>query len=473
LNRLPLYEPLSADEVSAVDDAALRVLEQVGVDVGNSTAAAIYRRAGARVDGTRVRLPRALVDEYVALAPQQVTLCGRDPKHDLRLFDTQVHVGTGGAALDVIDLYTGQRRPAALRDIAQIALLVDNLQNIHFYLRPCEPRDIPLPLADVNKYFAAITHTTKHVIGSVNSLQGLAEVVDLAGLVAGGEDEYRSRPFLSFICCWMISPLRLDTLTTELMLEVVRRRLPVVLSTAPMAGATAPYTLAGALVQTHAELLSGITLAQIASPGAPVIYGAVPSAANMRDGGYCCGAIEFGMLNAAVTQVARARRLPIYNSAGLTESKVPDIQAGYEKAFSVLQTVLAAGNFIHHSAGMLESMRTISYVQYVIDDEILGMALRAARGIEVNEETLGVESILRTGPGGNYLTDDLTLKYLRSERFLRAISDERSRHNDSDDSVDLFEVARRRAIQILETAAPPGLPNGVEEAIRRRFDIRL
>ncbi len=474
MTKLPLYKPLTQEEVAAIEEAAFRVLEEVGIEVGEPYMRILYQEAGARVRGSRVYLPRPLVETYVAQAPRKVRLCGRQPGRHLELYDTNVYAGTGGAALEIIDLETNKPRPPLLRDIAKLALLVENLEHIHFYLRPCEPTDVPAELVDVNKYYAGLSHTTKHVMGAVRSLEGLRAVLKLGALICGGEEALSQCPLLSFICCWMISPLRLDIPTTEILLEIVRHRLPVVLSTAPMAGTTAPYTLAGILVQTHAELLSGIVLTQIVSPGAPVIYGAVPSLADMRSGGYVGGAIEFGMLNAAVVQLARARGLPIYNSAGLTEACTADIQAGIEKAFSVLQTVLAGGNFIHHAAGMLHSMRAASYAQYVIDNEILGMALRAARGIEVDEEKLAVDSIASVGPGGHFLMDELTLKYLRTERFFDSLL--QNHHypaNETEEDVSIVERARQKAQEILAKAQPPGLPEDIDRAIRQEFEILL
>ncbi|MBI2201521.1 MAG: trimethylamine methyltransferase family protein, partial [Armatimonadetes bacterium] len=306
MKALPLYEPLSPAEVEAIDQAALRVLEEVGIEARDQEILELYRRAEARIEGSRVFLPGTVVQREVRRAPAEVVLCGRDPRHDLRLTGTNVHVGTGGAALDVLDLDTGEARPARLQDVADLALLVENLENIHFFLRPCEPRDVPLDRVDVNKYYAAFTHTTKHVMGSVHGLDGLRQSLELAALVSGGPEAYRQRPILSFIGCWMVSPLTLEPAITRVILEAVRQHAPVVLSTAPMAGSTSPLTLAGTLVQTHAELLSGIALTQIAAPGAPVLYGAVPSLSNLRTGRYLGGPIEFGMLQAAAAQLARA-----------------------------------------------------------------------------------------------------------------------------------------------------------------------
>ncbi|MBC7250216.1 MAG: trimethylamine methyltransferase family protein [Anaerolineae bacterium] len=466
------YRPLSEADVQRIHEASLTVLERTGVKVELAEALELFRSAGAEVDGNIVRIPRALVEDAVDRAPSRVVLCGREEKHDLVLEDRRVYLGTGGAALTVVDLDTQEARPARLQDVADIARLVDALENIHFYLRPVVAQDVPQALLDVNKYYAALTNTTKHVMASAYSVSSAREVIEMASLIAGSEEALRERPIISFITSWMISPLHFATETTQVLAEVVRRRIPVVLGSAPMAGSTSPVTLAGTLVQINAEELAGVVFAQLLSPGAPLLYGAVPSMADMRTGSYVGGGVEFGMLNAAAAQLAQFYELPLYNSAGLTDSKEPDIQAGYEKAFSVLQAALVGANFIHHAAGMLESMRAVAYEQYVIDNEILGMAMRAVRGIEVNDETLAVEVIDRVGPGGHFLAEKHTIRHMRSEYFYPSIADRRSREEwQITGALDARERARQRAKEILSTHRPQPIPPEIDVRIRERFRI--
>jgi trimethylamine---corrinoid protein Co-methyltransferase len=437
------YKPLTGEDIRRIHEASITVLERTGVRVEGEEALEIFSKGGARVEGSLVRLPRTLIEEMVARVPSRLVLCGREEKHDIVLEGRRVHLGSGGAALTVLDPESGEARPATLRDVADIARLVDALENIHFYLRPVVAQDVSQDLLDINTYYAALANTTKHVMGSAYTVESARQIIELASVITGGEEPLRERPIISFITCWMISPLRFATETTQVLTEIVRRRIPVVLSSAPMAGSTAPATLAGTLVLINAEELAGLTFTQLVSPGAPVIYGAVPSTADMHTAAYLGGAAEFGMLNAAAAQMAQYYQVPLYNSAGLTESKIPDIQAGFEKGFSVAQVALSGANFIHHAAGMLESMRAVAYEQYVIDDDILGMAMRAVRGIEVNDDTLAVDVIDEVGPGGHYLTSPHTLQHMRSEFFYPRIADRRSR--EAWDSSGALEKARKRS----------------------------
>lgn len=466
------YRPLAERDVIRIHEAALRVLEETGVRIGLEEARNIFRKRGALTDGEIVKIPPALVEEAVSVAPRQFLMAGREERHDLILGDKRVHMGTGGAALTVLDLETGAARPGALRDVAGIARLCDALENVHFYLRPCIPRDIPPEVMDINQFYAALANTTKNVMAAAQSPANARDIIEMAAMIAGGRESLIKRPFISFVTSWMISPLHFADETTRVLMEVVANRIPVALSAAPMAGSTSPVTLAGTLVQVHAEQLSGIALTQLAHPGAPVLYGAIPSLADMKWMTYLGGGVEFGLMNAAVSQLAQHIGVPNYNSAGLTDAKIPDVQAGYEKAFSLCLCALAGANFIHHAAGMLESMKAVAYEQYVIDDDIIGMALRLLRGIRVDEETLGLDAIREAGPAGNYLASPHTVRFMRREYFRPSVADRRDRESwEAAGAQDGRERARRLAKKILETHRPVPIDPAVDGEIRERFPI--
>ncbi len=468
------FKPLREAHIARIHQTALRILEEIGVKVELEEAVQIYRKGGGRIDGNIVRIPSSAVEQALNVVPHKFLMAGRDEANDLILEDKRVYLGTGGAALTVLDLETGGARPGTLQDIARLARLVDGLENIHFYLRPCIPQDIPAEVMDVNQFYASLSHTTKHIMGAAQSIRTARDVIDMAAMVAGGKEALVRRPIISFVTSWMISPLHCATETTRVLLEIVGNRIPVALSSAPMAGSTSPVTLAGTLAQVHAEQLSGIVLTQLANPGAPVLYGAIPSMADLRTMAYVGGGIEFGLMNAAISQMAQSIGVPNYNSAALTDSKIPDIQAGYEKAYSICLCAMAGSNYIHHAAGMLESMRTVAYEQFVIDDEIIGMALRLLKGIQVDEETLGFEAICETGPSGNYLSSMHTVKFMRQEYFPQALADRQTREAwEKFGALDGRTRARQRAKEILRTHSPKGIDEKVDQEIRKRFDIRF
>ncbi len=468
------FRPLNEQDVNKIHQTSLKILEEIGVKVELEEALQVFKKHGAKIEGVIVRIPASLVEEGLKLVPHKFLMAGQEEKNDLILEDKRVYLGTGGAALTILDLGTGKARPGVLKDIGQLAKLVDALENVHFYLRPCIPQDIPKEVMDINQFYASLSNTTKHVMAAAQSVQTARDVIEMAQMIAGGKEALVKRPIISFVTSWMISPLHFATETTRVLLEIIRNKIPVALSSAPMAGSTSPVTLAGTLAQVHAEQLSGIVFTQLANPGSPVLYGAIPSMADLKTMGYVGGGIEFGLMNAAISQMAQSIQVPNYNSAGLTESKLPDIQAGYEKAYSVCLCVLAGSNYIHHAAGMLESMRAVAYEQFVIDDEIIGMALRLLKGIQIDSETLGLEALREVGPSGNFLSSMHTIKFMRQEYFRQTLGDRQTRETwENSGSLDGRERARRKAREILKTHLPKGLDVETDQEIRKRFDIRL
>ncbi|MBC7250430.1 MAG: trimethylamine methyltransferase family protein [Anaerolineae bacterium] len=461
------YKPLNNDQLHQIHETALRVLEEIGMQVNNSRALEIFASQGAKVDwsGRLVKLPSSMVEDALVSAPSSVVLCGREEKHDLILEDGRVYMGTGGTALNVLDL-SGRRRRSSLEDVRQIARLVDALKNIHFYLLPVYPNELPKEIVDVNRFYAGLANTTKHVMGGVYTLEGMLKVIEMAERIAGGAEALRERPIISFITL-VISPLKLDDLYGEMLIEIARRGIPVAIPSEPQCGSTAPVTLAGHLVLFAAETLCGVTLAQLVNPGTPVLCGHVGTIADMRTMSYVSGAVEMGLMDAAGAQLAQFWQLPYYATAGMSDAKVPDVQAGYESAITLLPVALAGANYIHDAAGLLDFALTASYEKYVIDDEIIGMVLRALRGIEVSEDSLAFDVIAHVGPGGHFLAEKHTIQHMRHEFFYPQLSD-RSNYDDwaARGAKDGRERAREMAEKILAEHQPLPIASEVERELR-------
>jgi trimethylamine--corrinoid protein Co-methyltransferase len=253
-------------------------------------------------------------------------------------------------------------------------------------------------------------------MGGCDHVEGARQVWDLVTFIAGSEEAFRKRPFVSVITN-PISPLTIETKTLEILEFCCGQGIPATCAPAPIAGATSPATLAGTLVQTHAEALAGVAVTQVFSPGAPVMYGAVPTAMDLRSMDFTMGSVEMAMMNSMAPRLAKLYELPIYGTAGITESKRPEIQAGLEKAFSIITVAMARADLIHLAAGMLDSGNSISYEQFVIDNEIIGMARRLIRGMDMSEEALAHEVISKVGPGGNYVVEDHTVEHMMDEFF--------------------------------------------------------
>ncbi len=413
---------LSKKQMDKIHESSLEVLNETGVKVEDEQALELFADKGAEVEFSEeiVRLPPAMVEDAISSAPSRIVLYGREKDHHLELGSTRVYTGTGGTAVNVLDLETGKKREAVTEDVINISRLVDSLEHIDFFVIPVFPGDAGKEGADEARFLNSLAHTSKHVMGGVYTLEGIKKVIKEAVKIAGSEKKLKEKPIISFIANIM-SPLSMERDYTVYFQHAVEKGIPVVGPPAPIAGATSPITLPGTIVQTNAEALFTVTFSQIIDPGAKTMYSVVPTTMDMRSSDFRFGSIEMGMMNAACAEMAQYYELPIYNTAGVSDSKTPDIKAGYEKMGGILLSVLSGANYIHDAAGLLNSAMCVAYEQYVIDNQILGAAKRVLRGLEFTEERLAVEEIKQVGPEGNFLTTDSTLKYMRSEFFEDAL----------------------------------------------------
>ncbi|NIQ90806.1 MAG: hypothetical protein GWN93_18070 [Deltaproteobacteria bacterium] len=420
---LPPYKPLSPEDVRKIDQTSRRILERVGIRILEQDYLDRLKAAGAIVDQSdqKVRFEGAWLDEVLARAPSQFVLYSRDGKNDVHLGEGMVHFANGGRVFRILDMGTGGYRLTMLRDVAHTATLVNQLKNISLYIIACQAHDLEPQYYHLNDFYHALNFTSKHVMGGCDDVEGVQQMLALAQLIAGGEEELREKPFVSVISN-PISPLTIDANTLRILTICGTSGIPVTCAPAPISGATAPATLAGTLCQMHAEALAGVAITQVCAPGAKVLYGAVPSTMDMRHMEYTMGSVEMAIMNAAAVQLAKLYDFPIYGSGGVTEAKRPDIQSGCEKTFSNLMVAMNGADLVHLAAGMLDSGNSISYEQYVIDNEIIGMINRILSGISVNEDTLGFNVIEKVGPGGNYVMEDHTIEHMKEEFFYPDLS---------------------------------------------------
>ncbi|MEA3435794.1 MAG: trimethylamine methyltransferase family protein [Thermodesulfobacteriota bacterium] len=465
------YKPLSGKDVKRIHEAALELLVDVGIKAGGEGMLKLFRYAGAKVDSEHniVKIPYRTVQECLYSVPKEVVLYGREDKHNLYLSGKNVYMGSGGTAINVIDLDSNRRRKALLKDVRNLAKLIDNLDNIHFNLIPVYPNNIKAEEVDINRFYASILNTTKHIMGGIYTIEGLKKTIKMAELIAGSKEELRKRPFVSFIVCVM-SPLVVDKFYGDVLIEIAKQKLPVAVPAEPLTGLTSPITLAGNLTGLHAETLAKIIIAQLVHPGTPTIYACTASTADPWSMRYLSGSVEMGLINAGAAQLAQYLDIPNYTTAGMTDSKAVDAQNGYEKALSSLLVALSGSNFIHDTAGLIEFAMTVSYKQYVIDNEINGMVLRAVKGIDVNAETIALDVFKKVGPGGNFINQKHTKKYLRKEHYIPHLSDRKPISEwEKDGSRDIEHRAIQSAKKILKEHEPLSIPSYLKNKIREKF----
>ncbi len=461
----------SESEIKEIHDASVYLMEKVGLKMHNPRVRQIFADHGAVVDdgAAIVKIPRAMLEEAVAAAPSRVLLCGREEKNDLVLEGTNTYLGTGGTVLYTLDLETGERRPTEARDVAGYARMTDALENVAFFVINCYPQDVPAEEADVNRFYHALANTSKHVMGGIYTAAGLKNVIRLAEEIAGGKARLLERPFVSFITLIM-SPLVMEVTYTDFLIEIVRYGLPVATPAEPLAGATGPVTLAGTVTVNNVESLAGLVLAQLIRKGHPTLYGSTASIMDMVSGTYMAGAIESALINAGCAEMAQYYRVPIYATGGMSDSKIPDCQAGYESAATVMLPALAGANYIHDAFGLLEFCTTLSYEKMVIDNEIVGMVLRAVRGIEVSPETVAAGIIAEVGPGGNFLSHRHTAAHVRREFFFPRVADRQMRRDwEASGSSDTAERAREMASKIMREHRPLGFDEDLEALLRKNY----
>jgi trimethylamine--corrinoid protein Co-methyltransferase len=423
------YRPLSDHELERIHHAALDVLENIGMDGLFEPFRTLALEKGCRLnDQGRLCFPRALVDDIVAGAGRNFVLHGRDPAHDLEIGGTRVHYGTAGMAVTVHDGATNTYRASTIADLYDFARLADQLDNIHFFGRTVVATEITdLTEFDMSVSYACAAGTKKHFFSGFNLAQNVARGIAMFDTILGAEGDFRKRPFATANTCSIVPPLRFGEDNGAVSMEAARLGMPVNMVVAAQAGATAPAALAGTLVQTVAETLAGLALTNFVTPGHPTIFSNWPFVSDLRTGAFSGGGGEEALLNAASAQIANFLDLPAGVAAGMADSKMPDNQAGYEKGMTTTLAGIAGANLVFESAGMLASLLGCSFEAMAIDNDMLGGAQRAVRGIEVTDDTLSYEVIDQAVNGvGHYLGSAQTLSLMESEYVYPHVGDRSS-----------------------------------------------
>ncbi|WP_281982246.1 trimethylamine methyltransferase family protein [Thalassorhabdomicrobium marinisediminis] len=472
------YRPLSDADVQKIHNAALTALETIGLADAPPSGVEILTGAGALLgDDGRIRFPRALVEDMLAVACKDLTLCARDPRHDLDLSGQRVHYGTAGAAVNMVDVTGNAFRDSTLQDLHDAARIADTLDNVHFLQRPMVARDIADNLEmDLNTIYACCAGTTKHVGTSISDPSHAQACLDLCYAIAGGEAEFRARPFVSMSNCFVVPPMKFATESCESMETCVRGGMPVLLLSAGMSGATAPSTIAGAITQAVAECLAGLVYVNAIAPGHPAIFGTWPFGLDLRTGAMTVGSGEQALLTAGCAQMHAFYGVPGGAAAGASDSKMPDMQAGWEQMCSNVMAGLAGCNMIYEAAGMHASLLGFCHESLILADDIIGQAQRCVRGIEVDDETLALDQMAEVcmGGPGHYLGTDRTLSHMERDCVYPALGNRMSPKEWAEsDRPDLIEQTIKRKEAILATRAPARFDPALDADLRKRFPIHL
>lgn len=469
------YKPLDQNDLERIHEAVLTVLETVGFANAIPSCSEALARAGAILseDG-RIRFPRNLVLDTIKRAARNFTLHGQDPKHDMVIQGKRVHYGTAGAAVHLVDVEKRQYRESLVQDIYDAARLVDGLDNIHFFQRPMVPRDIPDPLEmDFNTLYACVMGTSKHVGTSFTVRENVKPALEMLYAIAGGEDNFRARPFVSNSNCFVVPPMKFAEDACGVLEACVEGGIPILLLSAGQAGATAPAAIAGAVVQAVAEVLAGLVYVNAIKPGHPAIFGTWPFVSDLRTGAMSGGSAEQAVLTSACAQMAQFYDLPGGSAAGMSDSKLPDIQAGYEKGITNVMAGLSGLNLVYESAGMHASLLGFCLESLIIDNDMLGHCLRCVRGVEVTDDALSIATISEVclnGPG-HYLGNEQTLKLMQTEYFYPAVGDRFSpKEWNEKGRPDILIRAIAEKKRVLAEVFPRHVSRATDDKLRQRFE---
>jgi trimethylamine--corrinoid protein Co-methyltransferase len=472
------YKPLSDKDITAITENIFRVLEEIGF--GDATPHCIETCTGGGAvmgnDG-RLRMPGEVVENAVQQAEKNLILHGQNPDHDLQIQGKKVHFSTAGAAVMIVDTENNSYRDSTARDLYDLARIVDTCDHIHIFQRMCVLRDIADNYQmDLNTLYCSVMGTSKHVGSSWTNVEHLEKSLEMLHIIAGDEEQWRARPFVSQSNCFVVPPMKFTSDALECLRVAVEGGMPVLLLSAGQAGATTPACLAGAVSQAWAECLGGLVYVNAIRPGAPAILGAWPFVSDLRTGAMSGGSPEQGLLSAACAQMGLHFDLPFGTACGMSDSKSPDFQAGAERASTALAAALSGANIVYESAGMYASLLGVCPESLLLDNDVLGALMRITRGIEVNEETLSFETIREVclGGEGHYLGSDQTLKVMQSEYIYPDFSDRTSPNvwAENNKPVLLHKAVKKRN-EILGSHFPLHVSSETDAKVRERFPIFL
>ena len=464
------YELLSEKAVEQIHEATLEIMAEVGLEFQHPDALAVLARGGARVNGRRVYFPSALVEAQRVKAPQQFTLHARNPENNLTIGGQRSLYIPANCPAFVTEM-DGSRRYGTLADYENFVKLTHLSRNLDMCSNmPVEPTDIAPELRVAHTTYACLRYSDKCFMASCMGDEGARQTLDMLAIAFGDTADTDPEPRVISIPC-SLTPLAYDQRMLGSMMVYARAGQPQIINSLASAGATAPVTLAGMLTVQNAEILAGIVLTQLVREGAPVVYGSGSSCADMRSGMLSVGAPEMAINNAMTAQMARYYRIPSRGAGTLTDAKVVDVQAGYESMMNLNAARNAGVHFILHAAGSLETINSMSYEKFLIDDELIGMVRQLHKPVAVDQEALALDVIREAGPLGQYLDKTHTFMHFRKELFQPRFSN-RSSYDGwlEKGAIPVAQVANGQCHLALQQYQAPDFAESIDRDLKRWID---
>ena len=461
----PVLQFLSNEEIQIIHQSALQILSSIGMRLPHPEALELMRQNGADTgDENVVRIPTRLVEAAIESVPKrkEVTLFGRDPKHDVTFEKHDPGLACMTMAVNVIDPHSRQKRPATNDDLAALTRMADQLENIRVNGGLVTPQEVPGDFNDWYTWATTIKNTTKHITGGMLGARCVRDAAKMGAIALGDEKLFRERPFISG---WVLTlpPFAIDTESLEALMEMSRWKIPVMLSSGPILGTSSPVTIAGTIAQAHAEILAGIVVAQLVNPGAPIIYTSFARGMDMKSGNVSMACPEFGILKVALAQMGQYLNLPIRMPSMLRDSKVLDAQAGFETGMIATVTGLMADLM---DGMQLDMDLVVDFPDLVFCDDCMAAIRRMTTKLVVDEDTLAMETMKAVGPGGTFLSQDHTFQHFRRELWMPKLLERRNWELwENDGALDIFKVAEGKTLEMLSADPEPLLPGEVQDQI--------
>jgi trimethylamine--corrinoid protein Co-methyltransferase len=456
---------LSKDDIERVHDASLRILSEVGVMVESSSVRDMLGNAGARVDDSRqlVWLDERLIRSSIESAPKRIRISSRGgvdftiPGEGVQL------ISTDGQPPAVFDAATATKRASTLSDLRDFIILADALPEVDFVWPPVVATDMPTDRSSFYEFLTAIAYTSKHIQHGAASTEEARFQIDVCSAILGSEDELRERPIFSDVCT-PISPLRYDAGEAEALVTLSKAGVPVINLSMAIAGAVTPASIAGSLAVINAENLCGLTMTQIASQGSPSVYSSFSGVMDLKSGVFLCGTPEGVLMDAAAVQMARRYGLPTCAGGPSNAARSLSSEAGLETALTATSALLM-GTDMMVGLGGLDRAGMISKEKLVMDCEVWRWLLRMRRGVDINDDTLGLDAIARQGPGGTFLSDIHTVRCMRKELMIPQVTAYHSKREPDRKEDELVTFAIERTKELLATHKAPLLERDVADKV--------
>lgn len=456
---------LSKDGISSVHMASLEVLERTGVLVKSSNALKILEDAGCEIDSNIVKIPPNLVEDALEKVPSSFQLYTREGNKCFTVGGDKVIYNPGSTALQFLDRTTGEIRRATLEDLIHLVELVDGLEYLQAQSTAVVPGDVPDTISDLYRLYVILKKSTKPIVTGAFSTEGLLDMIQMLEAVAGTPEDLAHKPRAIFDCC-PSSPLMWSDVTAQNLIDCSKHDVPAEIVPAPLMGVTSPVTVTGTLVQSNAEVLSGVVISQLVREGSPVVYGAAPMVLDMKRATPCLGAVEAMMVACATAEIGKHYGMPTHAYLGVSDSKAVDSQSGYESGLGIALGALARINVVS-GPGMLASVNCQSLEKLVIDNELCGVAYRLIEDVRLESSDLSVDLIKNVGPGGYFLEQEHTRAHFRKELFIPSdifcrLSPESWKEAGAKDA---FKRARKNVNRLLSEHIPTPLSQETEKRL--------